>query len=249
MFGPQNWTHHSRWGFTRVGQKVRISSLDLWPLFFWCLAFWASRSLCCIMLNFSSTNTPKAFSSGLFSTHSFPSLCLGLPWLGFSTLHLALLKFMRFAQAQLCGKVPQDGFPSLQPANHGLLWSANLMKLQSIPLSTKVLNCARPDSSPWGAPLIHVPAGTPGHWPQLHNSGHPANPLPTERSSYQIHVSPVLRQACHVGQCQMLAEMQAHAVSYSSLSDQGWNPLREGHQSSQGQFTLSRAPLGVHQTL
>jgi len=58
---------------------------------------------------------PKSFSPGLLSFHSPSSLylCLGLPQLRCRTLHLALLNFMRFAQAH---------FSRLS----GCLWMASL---------------------------------------------------------------------------------------------------------------------------
>ncbi|KAK4829642.1 hypothetical protein QYF61_005935 [Mycteria americana] len=73
-------------GLTRAEQRGRIPSLALLATLLWMqprirLAFWAASAHCQVMLSFSSTNTPKSFSSGLPSIPSLPSLylCLGLP--------------------------------------------------------------------------------------------------------------------------------------------------------------------------
>ena len=39
-------------------------------------AFWAASVHCWLMLNLSSTDNPKSFSSELLSSHSLPNLCL-----------------------------------------------------------------------------------------------------------------------------------------------------------------------------
>lgn len=51
------------------------------------LSFWASSVRCRLRLNLATSNPSKSFSSGLFSSHYPPSLCvcLGLPWLKFRT--------------------------------------------------------------------------------------------------------------------------------------------------------------------
>ena len=56
-----------------------------------------------MILWFSSTSTPKSFSSGLLSIHSLLSLYLwlGLPRPRCRTLYLALLNLIRFARAHL----------------------------------------------------------------------------------------------------------------------------------------------------
>jgi len=64
-----------------VEERGRTISLNLlaMPLSMQCriqLAFWAASAHCWVMLSFSSSSTPKAFSSGLLSIHS---QSLGLP--------------------------------------------------------------------------------------------------------------------------------------------------------------------------
>jgi len=94
-WGLQSWTQGSWWALTRAEQRGRVPSLDLLATMLlmqprvW-LAFWAASAHCRVMLSFSSTSTPKSFSSGLLSVHPAPSLylCLGLPWPVCRTLHL-----------------------------------------------------------------------------------------------------------------------------------------------------------------
>ncbi|KAK4831169.1 hypothetical protein QYF61_015639 [Mycteria americana] len=98
------------------------------------LAFWAAHAHYQVMLSFSSTNTPKSFSSGLLSIHSLPSLylCLGLPRPMCRTLHLALLNFMRFTwshSSSLSRSLWMASFPSsVSVAPHSLLSSADLLR-------------------------------------------------------------------------------------------------------------------------
>jgi len=71
----------SRWGLKKVEYRGRIPSLDLLATLLLMkprirLAFWAASAHCRLMLSFSSTSTPKSFSSGLLSSHSSPSLYL-----------------------------------------------------------------------------------------------------------------------------------------------------------------------------
>jgi len=134
-------------------QRGRIISLDLlvthilMQLGIW-LAFWAASTHCQLTLSFSSTNTPKSFSSGLLSSHSPLKLylCLGLPQPARRTLHLALVNFMRQAWSHLSSLsrflwiASHPSNVSIEPLS--LVSSANLLRVHSIPLSmspTKVL--------------------------------------------------------------------------------------------------------------
>ena len=67
------------------------------------LALWAASTHFQLILNLLSTDTPKSFSSGLFSSHFLFNLylCLGSCQSRCRTLHLALLNFMRLAWAHL----------------------------------------------------------------------------------------------------------------------------------------------------
>ena len=86
-WGLQSWTHYSRRGLTRVEWRGRITSFNMLITLLLMqyrikLAFWAMGANWWMMLSFSSTSTPKSFSSaGLLSIHSLPSLylCSGLP--------------------------------------------------------------------------------------------------------------------------------------------------------------------------
>ena len=93
-------------GTPKQSRVAESPLLTCWPCFLWCspgynrlsgLRAQTARS------SFSSTNTTRSFSSGLLSVHSLPSLYLGLglPWPLWRTLHLALMKFMRFTQVHL----------------------------------------------------------------------------------------------------------------------------------------------------
>jgi len=99
----------------------RITSLDLLatlllmqPKIWW--IFWAASTHCQLMASFSSTSTPKSFSSGLLSIPSsaLPVLILGVaptqvqdPALGLVEPHeVHVGPFLRLAQA------PLDGNPS-----------------------------------------------------------------------------------------------------------------------------------------
>lgn len=74
------------------------------------LAFWAASAYLWLMLSFvfwcfffCQPTALNPFPQSCFQTSFCPSLylCLGLPWPGYRTLHLALLNFMRLAQAHL----------------------------------------------------------------------------------------------------------------------------------------------------
>ena len=81
------------------------------------LAFWAASAHYRLMSSFSSTGTPKSFSTELLSGRSSPSSYkyLGLPQPKCSTLHLALLNLM--APLLQPVQIPLDGFPSFQRIN------------------------------------------------------------------------------------------------------------------------------------
>ncbi|NXA57058.1 GOGB1 protein, partial [Nothocercus julius] len=75
----QHWTQFSSGGLSRAEHRGRIPSLDLLQtLFLMCprtpLAFLATRAPCCLMVNLSSTMTPRSFSAELLSSRSVPSL-------------------------------------------------------------------------------------------------------------------------------------------------------------------------------
>ena len=67
------------------------------------LAFLAARAHCWLMVNLSSTSTPRSFSAELLSSRSAPSLywCIGLFLPRCRTLCLLLLNLIRFLSAQL----------------------------------------------------------------------------------------------------------------------------------------------------
>ena len=107
-WGLQKWTQYSRWGLMRAEWRGRTTSLNLLVTLLLMqpriqLACWAARTHWQLMLNFSSIDTPKSFSSELLSSHSLPNLylCLVFPFSRCRTLHLALLNFMRLAWAHL----------------------------------------------------------------------------------------------------------------------------------------------------
>ena len=67
------------------------------------LAFLAARAHCWLMVNLSSTRTPRSLSAELLSGRSTPSLywCMGLFLPRCRTLHLPLLNLIRFLSAQM----------------------------------------------------------------------------------------------------------------------------------------------------
>ena len=92
------------WGLKRIEERRTVTSLSLLVMLLLMqpgiqLAFWAAVTHCWLMTSFSSTGTPKSFSSGLLPTCSPPSLCLclELPRAGYGASHLALLNFLRFS--------------------------------------------------------------------------------------------------------------------------------------------------------
>ena len=88
-------------------QRHRITSFDLLAAFLPMqhrirLAFWPASPYCQLMSNFASTRTSKSLSPRLLSIILSSNLYWywWLPWCRCRTLHLALLNFMRFRQAQ-----------------------------------------------------------------------------------------------------------------------------------------------------
>ena len=67
------------------------------------LAFLAARAHCWLMVNLSSTRTPRSLSAELLSSRSTPSLywCMRLFLPRRRTLHLALLNLIRFVVERL----------------------------------------------------------------------------------------------------------------------------------------------------
>lgn len=136
------WTHFYRsmslscweqtWGaILLVGSHenwmARITFLCLLATLLWIqprteLSFWAVTAHSQITFNFSSTNSPKSFSLELLVILSLPSLdlCLEFPQLGWSTLHLALLNFMKFTPtSQACqGSSGWHSFPPVCQPHH-----------------------------------------------------------------------------------------------------------------------------------
>jgi len=119
------------------------------------LACWTASVHCQVMFSFSSTNTPKSFSSWLLSIRSPSSLylCLGLPQPMCRTFCLALLNFMSFAWAHLSSLSRSLWMASLPSsvltASHSFVLSANLLRVHSIPQPSspiKMLNSADPNT-------------------------------------------------------------------------------------------------------
>jgi len=101
------------------------------------LAFLASRAHCWLMVNLSSTRTPRSLSSELLSSRSTPSLywCIGLFLPRCRTLHLPLLNLIRFLSAQTsslsrsrCMAAQPSGASTTPPSLESL---ANLLRVHS----------------------------------------------------------------------------------------------------------------------
>lgn len=123
-----------------------------------------------VMLSFSSTNTAKTFSLRLLFIHSLPSLylCLELPQPRYSTLHLALLNFVRGPPLRPV-QLLLGGISSLQQADHMVL-STNLLRVHSVSLSVvpaKLLNSSSANTHPWGHHLSLISIWILSHWQQL----------------------------------------------------------------------------------
>ncbi|PKU40783.1 testosterone 17-beta-dehydrogenase 3-like [Limosa lapponica baueri] len=84
------------------------------------LAFWAASAHCRLMLSFSSTNTPKSFSSGLLSSHSLPNFVPGIATSQMQDLALDLVELHAVCTSLSLKpvQVPLDGIPSLQHVDH-----------------------------------------------------------------------------------------------------------------------------------
>ena len=88
------------------------------------LAFLAARAHCWLMVNLSSTRTPRSLSAELLSSRSTPRLYW---WMGLflprcRTLHLSLLNLFRFLSAQLSYFLAESS-PNLQLKQiHRSLW-------------------------------------------------------------------------------------------------------------------------------
>jgi len=149
----------SRWDLMRVEQRGRIPSLDLLATLLLMeprirLAFWAASAHGRLASRFSSTSTPKSFSSGLLSI-PHPVLIPGValtqmqdPALGLAEPHEIhtgpLLKFVQ---------VPLDGIPSVRHVDCTTQLSVicSLTESALIPTSVtlmKILNCAGPSTGP-----------------------------------------------------------------------------------------------------
>jgi len=131
-------------------QRGRITSLALLVMLFLMqpriqLAFWAASTHCLVTLSFSSTSTPKSFSSGLLSIPSSPSLYCYQRLLQprCRTLLLALLNLMRFTRAHLSSlsrSLWMASLPSgVSTAPLNLVSSAIWLRVHSIPLSVSLM--------------------------------------------------------------------------------------------------------------
>lgn len=128
-----------------------------------------------------------------------------LPQLGWSTLHLTLLNFMKFTQAHLSSlsrSLWMESLPSsVLTAPHSLVSLADWLREHLIhcPCSAKELNSIS-TSTDSEKHLSLAFTWTSSHCPQLSECDHPANSLSTECSICQICVFPETRtvlQALH----------------------------------------------------
>ena len=127
------------------------------------LAFLAARAHCWLMVNLSSTRTPRSHSTELLSRRSTPSLywCMGLFLPSCRTLHLPLLNLIRFLSAQL-SSLSRSRWMAAQPAGvsttpPSFVSSTNLLRVHSNSSSRslmKKLNKTRLSTDPWGIPLV-----------------------------------------------------------------------------------------------
>lgn len=142
------------------------------------LAFSAVSVHCWVILSFLTTRCPK-----LLSIYSLLSLylCLGLPQPRCSTLYLALLNFMWFAQVLFSSLSRPFWMAAISfcvsPAPHCLVLLTNLLKVDSIP----------PSVLPMRIFSQAGPSVTCEEWHSLHSTwilshrlwcfgcGHPAN--------------------------------------------------------------------------
>jgi len=109
------------------------------------LEFWSTSTDYWLMYSFSSTRSLKSFSGELISISFSASLyvCLGLPWPKCSTLHLALFNLVIFMWAHfssLYRSLWMACLPStVFTAQLSLVSPANLLRVQSIPLSMSLI--------------------------------------------------------------------------------------------------------------
>ncbi|KAK4831337.1 hypothetical protein QYF61_017468 [Mycteria americana] len=127
-WGPQSGMQYSvGWGLMRAGYRGRITSLDLLVTLLlmqpriW-LAFWAASAHCWLMLSFSSTNTPKSFSSGRAALNPFsaqPVFVLGIAPTHVQDLALGPVELheVRTGPPLKPVRVPLEGIPSLWHVN------------------------------------------------------------------------------------------------------------------------------------
>jgi len=127
------------------------------------LAFLETRAHCWIMVNLSSTRTPRSLSTELLSRRSAPILYsymrLCLPRC--RTLHLPLLNFIRLFSTHL-SSLSRSCWMAAQPsgvsATHPtFVSSANLLRVRFILSSRSLmskLNKTGPSTDPWGTPLV-----------------------------------------------------------------------------------------------
>jgi len=109
------------------------------------------------MLSFSSTSTPKSFSSGLLSIHLWSRL-IAPTHVQDLALGLVNLHEVHMVPPLKPVQVPLDGIPSLQCGNStSLVLSANLLSVHAILLSmspAKMLNNTAPSTDRRGTPLL-----------------------------------------------------------------------------------------------
>ena len=151
---------------------------------------------CRVTLSVASTSAPKSSS-----IHSSPSLGFSLPRPTWS-LHVAALDFTRFAPARLSslsGSLWMASHASHAP--HGSAASANLCPCR--PRRRQAAPVPRTDP-PRNAARHCSPLGRRAVDRGLFECDHPADSLSTERSTRQIHVSPIQGQGCRAGHHRML---------------------------------------------
>lgn len=140
------------------------------------LVFWAASTYCWLMFSFSSTITPKSFSTGLFPVRYSPSMnsYLGLYWSKCCTMHLDLNTLAS------CGPTCQ-AYPGTF-GWHSFLLSlaspANTLNVHSILLSQsliKILNSTKSNTAPRGHHSSPVSTWTWSHWANPSGFDHPTN--------------------------------------------------------------------------
>ena len=118
------------------------------------LAFWATSAHCWVMLSFSSTRTPKSFSTGLHSWSSSPSL---YTYLDCSNPSATACTWPRCTSLGSHGSrsIWMAFLPSvISTAPLSLVSCTNLLRVHSISLSTlliKMLKHTGPKTDPWAS--------------------------------------------------------------------------------------------------